>query len=133
MLDFEVTVIDDRDEYANYSNIPDASNIIVGDIGASMKSVPKDRNTYVVIVTRGHKDDANALKPCIGAGLAYIGMIGSKTKVEAVRRSFIENGWATVNQWKELFAPIGLPIGSQTVAEIAISIAAQLVLVRSKR
>ncbi len=133
LLDFEVTVIDDRAEYANHSNIPDASHIIVGDIGVTMDSVPKDSNTYVVIVSRGHKDDAQALKPCVGKGLAYIGMIGSKTKVEAMRRDFIENGWASDVQWKQVNAPVGLPIGSQTVAEIAVSIAAQLVLFRSKR
>ena len=60
-------------------------------------------------------------------------MIGSKTKVEAMRRDFIENGWASDVQWKQVNAPVGLPIGSQTVAEIAVSIAAQLVLFRSKR
>jgi len=131
MLDFEVTVIDDRPEYANSENIPDADHIIVKNIGDAMQEVKKRDDTYVVIVTRGHKDDAAALKSCIGSDLAYTGMIGSKNKIAIMRENFIENGWATGNQWDEIHAPVGLDIKSQTVEEIAVSIAAQLVLVRN--
>lgn len=133
MLDFEVTVIDDRPEYASVENMPDASHIIVKDIGEAMQELKKSDNTYVVIVTRGHKDDATALKPCIGSGLAYIGMIGSKKKIATMRMNFIENGWATGKQWDQIYAPVGLDIKSQTVEEIAVSIAAQLVLVRNSK
>jgi xanthine dehydrogenase accessory factor len=133
MLDFEVTIIDDRAEYANSENIPEASHIIVKDIGETLKDLNKSSDTYVVIVTRGHKDDAAALKPCIGSELAYTGMIGSKKKIEAMRSDFIENGWATVKQWEAVHTPIGLDIKSRTVEEIAISIAAQLVLVRNSK
>ena len=96
-----------------------------------MKDIKKDKNTYVIIVTRGHKDDAEALRPCIGEGLAYTGMIGSKKKISAMRLNFIENGWATPEQWDSVYAPIGLEIKSQSVEEIAVSIAAQLVLVKN--
>jgi xanthine dehydrogenase accessory factor len=133
LLDFEVTVIDDRQEFANSVNIPDADHIIVKDIGEAMHEVKKGENTYVVIVTRGHKDDALALKPCIDKNLAYTGMIGSKNKISAMRVSFIDNGWATPEQWERIHAPIGLAIKSQTVGEIAISIAAELILVRNSR
>ena len=133
MLDFEVTVIDDRPEYANFDNISEASNIIVKDIGEAMHEIKKDNDTYVVIVTRGHKDDAEALKPCIGAGLAYTGMIGSRKKISAMRSDFLEKGWATAAQWDKIHAPVGLDIKSQTVEEIALSIAAQLVLVRNSK
>jgi xanthine dehydrogenase accessory factor len=133
ILDFEVTVIDDRPEYANSENIPEASHIIARDIGETLKELEKNYNTYVVIVTRGHKDDAAALKPCIGSELAYIGMIGSKSKIAAMRSSFIEKGWATAKQWDAIHTPIGLDIKSRTVEEIAISIAAQLVLVRNSK
>ena len=133
MLDFEVTVIDDRPEYANSENIPDAGHIIVKDIGNAMQELKKRDDTYVVIVTRGHKDDAAALKPCIGSNAAYIGMIGSKNKIAAMRMNFIENGWATSLQWDEIYAPVGLEIKSQTVEEIAVSIAAQLILVRNSK
>ena len=88
MLDFEVTVIDDRSEYANSENIPEADHIIVKNIGEAIQELKKSNDTYVVIVTRGHKDDAAALKPCIGSDLAYIGMIGSKNKIAAMRVRF---------------------------------------------
>jgi xanthine dehydrogenase accessory factor len=133
MLDFDVTVIDDRKEYANSENIPAADYIIVKDIGEAMKECAKNDDTYVVIVTRGHKDDAAALKPCIGSGLAYTGMIGSKNKIASMRLDFIKNGWATVKQWEAIHAPVGLNIKSQTVEEIAVSIAAELVLVRNSK
>jgi xanthine dehydrogenase accessory factor len=133
MLGFEVTVIDDRSEYADYENIPDADLIVVKNIGAAMTELQKDNDTYVVIVTRGHSDDAAALRPCIGSDLAYTGMIGSKKKISAMRTDFIAKGWATDKQWDTIFAPVGLDIKSQTVEEIAVSIAAQLVLVRNSR
>jgi xanthine dehydrogenase accessory factor len=133
MLNFEVTVIDDRPEYANFENIPDARQIIVSDIGKAMNDLKKSDETYVVIVTRGHKDDAEALKHCIGSDLAYTGMIGSKNKIASMRDNFIKNGWATLKQWETVYTPIGLEIGSRTVEEIAISIAAQLVLVRNSK
>ena len=133
MLNFEVTVIDDRPEYANSENIPDADHIIVKNIGNAMQELKKRDNTYVVIVTRGHNDDAEALKPCIDSGLAYIGMIGSKKKIAAMKMSFIERGWANKEQWDMIYAPVGLDIKSQSVEEIAVSIAAQLVLKRNSR
>ncbi len=132
LLGFDVTVIDDRKEYANYSNIPDADHIIVKDIGAALDEMKKGDDTYIVIVTRGHKDDAEALKSCIGSGLAYLGMIGSRRKVAAMKHEFIEKGYATTEQWNNIYAPIGIEIGSQTVEEIAVSIAAQLIKVRSE-
>ena len=133
LLDFEVTVIDDRLEYANSVNIPEADHIIVNDIGESLKELNKNNDTYVVIVTRGHKDDAAALRPCIGSDLAYTGMIGSVNKIASMRVNFIENGWATSKQWDTVHTPIGLDIRSRTVEEIAISIAAQLILVRNSK
>src|SRR5664280_763238 len=133
LLDFEVTVIDDRSEYANSVNIPEADHFIVNDIGESLKELKKNNNSYVVIVTRGHKDDAAALKPCIGSDLAYTGMIGSVNKIASMRVNFIENGWATAEQWDTVHTPVGLYIRSRTVEEIAISIAAQLILVRNSK
>lgn len=133
MLGFEVTVVDDRQEYANKENIPEASHIIVRNIGDAMKNLARGDNTYVVIVTRGHKDDAEALRPCIGAGLAYTGMIGSRKKVATMRNHFLEQGWATAGQWDSIYAPIGIDIKSQSVEEIAVSIAAQIVMVKNSR
>jgi len=133
LLDFEVTVIDDRAEFANKNNLPDANHIIVEDIGKAIQELKKNSDTFIVIVTRGHDDDAKALKPCINSGAAYIGMIGSKNKIAKMHRNFVQNGWATEEQWSSVHAPIGLEILSKTVEEIAVSIAAELILERNKR
>lgn len=133
ILDFETTVIDDRPEFANRDQIPDADHLIVKEIGEAMEELKFGAETYVVIVTRGHHHDAEALKPCIGSGAAYVGMIGSSNKVRVLKDRFIRNGWATPEQWSEIHTPIGLPIGSKSVQEIAISIAAELVQVRHQQ
>lgn len=131
MLDFEITVIDDRAEFANHENMPYADHIITEDIGKAMSELDIGNDSYVVIVTRGHRDDARALLSCIGSDAGYIGMIGSKTKVALMHREFIEKRWATQEQWNRIFAPVGLDIKSKSVEEIAISIAAQLVQVKN--
>ncbi len=131
MIGFEVTVVDDRPEFANSDNIPWSDHIITGNIGKTVADTKKGRDLYIVIVTRGHRDDADALQACINSDAAYIGMIGSRTKVELMRREFIEKNWTTPQQWKRIFAPIGLDINSRTVEEIAVSIAAQLIKIRN--
>ena len=131
LLDFEVTVIDDRAEFANKDNIPDADTVIVGDIAAAVRGVPDSPENYFVIVTRGHRHDAEALRASIGRAAAYLGLIGSRTKIALVRREFLDKGWATEKEWERVRAPIGLEIRSKTVEEIAVSIAAELVLVRA--
>jgi len=133
ILDFEVTVVDDRLEYANRKRFPEAARIIVEDIGRAVKGQPLGRDAYLVIVTRGHARDADALRAAVRREAAYIGMIGSRRKVRLMRRFFLERGWATPRQWARVHTPIGLPIGSQTVAEIAVSIAAELVKVRKEQ
>jgi xanthine dehydrogenase accessory factor len=133
MLDFEVTIIDDRSDYANPENLPDANHIIVRDIGEAMNELEKNSDTFIVIVTRGHNDDASALRPCIGSGAAYVGMIGSKGKVARMHDDFIQKKWASEEQWNRIYTPIGLDIKSKTVEEIAVSIAAQIVLIRNRK
>jgi xanthine dehydrogenase accessory factor len=131
LLDFEVTVVDNRPDFARRENLPDASHIIVKDIEEAFSTIGFSKDSYVVIVTRGHNDDAAALRGCIGSDARYVGMIGSKTKIEKMHRNFIENGWATEKQWKAIHSPVGLSIKSKTVEEIAVSIAAELILVRN--
>ncbi len=131
MVDFEVTVIDDRPEFANKKNIPEARHVIVEDIGKALSQLHKGSNTYVVIVTRGHKDDADALHSCIGTDVAFTGMIGSLKKISVMRSDFIEKGWSTPEQWEKIHTPVGIDIKSKTVEEIAVSITAQLILARN--
>jgi len=131
LLDFEVTVIDDRAELANPKRLPEVDTIAVDDIGRAVAGFSIASDTYIVIVTRGHRDDAAALRACIKSSAAYIGMIGSRRKIALMREEFVAKKWATAQEFDRVHAPIGLPIGSKTVEEIAISIAAELVRVRS--
>jgi len=133
LLDWSVTIIDDRSEFANAWNVPEADEIVVGDIGKAVGKIEDSPDNYFVIVTRGHQKDAEALRAALGRPAAYIGMIGSKRKIELMRCEFLESGWASADEWARVHAPIGLDIGSKTVEEIAVSIAAELVLVRSAR
>lgn len=133
LLEFEISVLDDRAEFANKEHIPDADHVIVSEVGAALQKMKPGPESHIVIVTRGHRLDADALKACIGSEAAYIGMIGSRNKVALMKKQFLEEGWATPEQWAAIHAPIGLSIGSVTVQEIAVSIAAQLIEVRNKR
>jgi xanthine/CO dehydrogenase XdhC/CoxF family maturation factor/CTP:molybdopterin cytidylyltransferase MocA len=133
LLDFEITVVDDRPEYCNRERIPKADHYIVGDIGKAIQNISKTPDTYIVIVTRDHRNDADALKECITSEAAYIGMMGSKRKVRLIREKFLEEGLAVPSQFDRIHAPIGLEIGSQTVHEIAVSICAQLIMVRRQK
>jgi xanthine dehydrogenase accessory factor len=132
LLDFSVTVVDDRAEYANAENIPEADEIVVGAIGTEMGRIDAP-DGYFVIVTRGHAKDAEALRAVVRREAAYLGMIGSRTKIGIMQREFLEKGWATAEEWARVHAPIGLEIGSKTVEEIAVSISAELVQVRAGR
>ncbi len=131
LLDFEVTLIDDRPEFANKNNIPDADKIIVDNIGRAVASVPVTKDTYFLIVTRGHAADTEALRSCIHSDSAYIGMIGSKRKVTLMRENFLRNKWADNAQFDRVHAPVGLDINSKTIQEIALSICAEIVQVRN--
>jgi len=132
LLNFDVTVIDDRSEYANSERFPESDHIIVGDIGQTVKDFPVSSDTYIVIVTRGHSYDAEVLKNCISSSAAYVGMIGSRRKIVLLKGKFLTEGWASQEELDRIHAPIGLEINSKTIEEIAVSIAAQLVLVRSQ-
>lgn len=129
LLEFEVIVLDDRPDLAERIG---GARIIIGDIARSLEKFPVTEDCYIVIVTRGHKNDAEALKACIKGKAAYIGMIGSARKIQLMREEFLDRKWATLEEFEAVFAPIGLDIGSTTVQEIAVSIAAQLVQIRAE-
>ncbi len=131
-LGFDVTVIDDRPEFTNSALFPESVTTRCANIPEELASLEIDQNTFIVIVTRGHKQDAPTLAACIHSRAAYIGMIGSKRKVALICENFIESNLATEQQFNRVFAPIGLDIGALTVPEIATSIAAQLIAVRRR-
>ena len=133
LLGFDISVIDDRPEFASLALFPQGTTTRCGDIGTEVAAFPIDQSTFVVVVTRGHQHDATALAACIHKPAAYLGMIGSRRKVALLRKDFLDSGRATTSEWDRVCAPIGLDIGAVTVPEIATSIAAQLVAIRRKR
>ncbi|MHC4533594.1 MAG: XdhC family protein [Planctomycetota bacterium] len=133
LVGFDITVIDDRAEFTDPALFPEGTTTRDGDIPKLITAQPIAGDTYIVLVTRGHKLDAESLEACIHTHAAYIGMIGSKRKVALIRKNFIETGLATEEEFSRIHAPIGLDIGAVTVPEIAASITAELIAIRRKR
>jgi len=128
-IGFETHVIDERCQLANLRRFAPPIHIHVGAIAATLSQQPLDANSYVVIVTRGHKHDEAALEAVLDAPAKYIGMIGSRRKIKVIFDDLTHRG-ATQEALARVHAPIGLAIGAVTTDEIAISIAAELVKVR---
>jgi xanthine dehydrogenase accessory factor len=129
---FEVTLIDDRPEFADAATFPPGVRTVCGPVSNTIAAFPLDADCYVVLVTRGHRHDSEALTTCIHRPLAYLGMIGSRRKVALVRKRFLDDNLATAEELDRIHAPIGLDIGAVTVPEIAVSVVAQLIAVRRK-
>lgn len=125
---FAVGVIDDRESFANRERFPMAQEIYTSFEEAFSKIEPTAA-TYMVIVTRGHKDDMRVLGWAVGTSPRYIGMIGSKRKVLSVYRALEKDGVAP-ERFVGVHAPVGLDIGALTPEEIAISITAELIAIR---
>jgi xanthine dehydrogenase accessory factor len=132
LVDFEVTVVDDRAEFTRAAGRIPGVHACCGDMAADVARLADAPDTYIVIVTRGHRHDAEVLEACLPHPVTYIGMIGSKRKIAVLRRDFIASGLATAAQLDRLHAPIGIDIGSVTAAEIGASIVAQLIAVRRR-
>jgi xanthine dehydrogenase accessory factor len=131
-VDFDVWVLDDREVYASPERFPQAQRRLVGDIGRTLKELAPEvtPNTYCLIVTRGHNHDEEALYHLAPTTAGYVGMIGSKRKVRMIFDDLLAKGVAEA-ALKRVHAPIGLPIGSQTVPEIAVSVVAELIACRN--
>ncbi|HXG64283.1 MAG TPA: XdhC family protein [Blastocatellia bacterium] len=131
VMNFEVTVIDDRANFANKSRFPQADRIIVDDVERAVGQLAIGPATHIVLVTRGHQMDQAALLRVIGSRAAYIGMIGSKRRVNAVFTYLREKGIAD-DLIDRVYAPIGLDIGAETPDEIAVAIMAEIIKIRRK-
>jgi xanthine dehydrogenase accessory factor len=131
MLEFKTTIIDDRIEFANSERFPMANRVLCKDFNEAIEEVKPNKSTYFVIVTRGHKDDRKCLEKILTKDFFYVGMIGSKSKVAFVINNMLENGY-TKEQIEKVHTPIGLNIGGQTPAEIAVSIAGEIILEKNK-
>jgi xanthine dehydrogenase accessory factor len=120
-------VVDDRPYFANKARFPKADYIICDEFTGAIENLQINDNDYVCVITRGHRYDADCVRKILsGTEPYYLGMIGSKRRTSALKAMLIDEGFDT-EKINRLNAPIGLPIKAETTAEIAISIAAQLV------
>jgi xanthine dehydrogenase accessory factor len=125
VLGFELTLIDDRPDFLSKEQYPDTT-LICCEFSQIEQYLPKEKNTYYVIATHGHKGDLDCAKACLKQDAAYVGMIGSKTKVAFTHERLAEAGFGQELR-SQLHAPVGLKIGAKTPAEIAVSIMAEII------
>lgn len=123
---FKVTVIDDRLAYANKERFPLATEIICESFENVFEKIRVNKNDYVAIVTRGHKYDKECLRAVLNIKPEYLGMIGSKRRVNGIKDEFIEEGYSA-ELLNKICSPIGFRIGGITPLEIAISIITQII------
>src|SRR5437764_1843644 len=125
---FGIGVVDDREAFANLQRFPMAQEVFTSYDHAFAKIQPNS-STYLVIVTRGHKEDMRVLAWATRTEARYIGMIGSKRKVLSVYKALEKEGYRS-DEFERVYAPMGLEIGALSPEEIAISIVAELIAVR---
>jgi xanthine dehydrogenase accessory factor len=126
---FRTHVLDDREKFANRERFPDADEITVDSIPEWLHRADVPPNAYVVVVTRGHRHDLDALRALAARDLRYLGLIGSKAKVKRIYDALVAEAMPLECLWR-VHAPIGLDIGAITPEEIAVSILAELIAVR---
>lgn len=129
---FRIHVIDDREKFANAERFPAAAEVIVDSIPDWLHKAVIPANAYVVVVTRGHQHDLDALRSLAARDLRYIGLIGSKAKIKKIYDALVEEGMP-LECLSRIHAPVGLDIGAVSPEEIAISILAELIAVRRGR
>ena len=132
LLGLPMLSMDDREEYAGQLRAAGADTVLCQPFEAALEQVPGGSETYFVVVTRAHAFDVVCLEKILRKPAAYVGMMGSKGRAALVRRQLLEQGM-DAPRVEALCAPIGLPIGSQTAEEIALSILAQVVSVKNAR
>jgi xanthine dehydrogenase accessory factor len=126
---FDVIVADDRTSYATKERFPAAREVHALDFDEALAKFDPNESSYVVIVTRGHRDDMRILRWAVGTRAAYVGMIGSKRKVIGIFKALQQEG-LPAHLFDRVHAPIGLDIGAITPEEIAIAITAELIAIR---
>jgi len=126
---FAVTVIDNREQYANRDRFPEAEEVHAEEYEDLFPKLPIRDTSYIVIVTRGHRDDMRVLRWALGTQARYISMIGSRRKVIGVMKELEKEG-VSREGLDRLFAPMGFDIGAITPEEIAVSVVAEMVAVR---
>jgi xanthine dehydrogenase accessory factor len=128
---FDVTVVDDRATYANRERFPEARQIIAEDFDHAMARLAPNESDYLVILTRGHRDDMRVLRWAVQTPARYIGMIGSKRKTITIFQELTKEG-LSAELFDRVHAPVGLDIGAITPEEIAVAITAELIAARRR-
>lgn len=126
-IGFHVTVLEDRPLFAGYAKEAGADSVYCEDFSKTLQEISSDADTYFVIATRGHRYDEECLKRILEKPYAYVGMMGSRGRIALLKKELEQQG-ITKQALETLHAPIGLAINAQTPEEIAVSIAAQLIL-----
>lgn len=126
---FNVVIVDDRETYANRERFPEALEIHAEEFDVSLRNIAPTESSFVVIVTRGHRDDMRVLRWAVDTPARYIGMIGSKRKVITIYRELEKEG-VDPSKFDRVHAPVGLDIGAVTPEEIAVSVVAEMIAVR---
>lgn len=132
LLGYHVTIMDNRTEFVNKERFPEADQLIYGDITAELAKFNMDETTSVVIITHGHIHDEVALEAVIDRPVRYIGMIGSRKKISIVYDNLEKKG-IDRERLRKVYSPIGLDIGGETRAEVALSIIAEIQAVKHGR
>ncbi|MBT8333556.1 MAG: XdhC family protein [Deltaproteobacteria bacterium] len=132
-IDFQIIVIDDRIEFANQERFPEADEVIVcPDYSGVFKESDIDTESYIIIVTRGHRFDKEVLAQALRTKAGYIGMIGSRKKRDTIYQALLAESFNS-HDLDRVHCPIGLAIDAETPSEIAVSIVAQLIQYRALR
>jgi xanthine dehydrogenase accessory factor len=127
---FQITILDDREDFANAERFP-GCDVIAENFTQALRGLRYGPSTYVVIITRGHEHDVDCLTEVLSKENAYVGLIGSRRRVRFVLDWLERKGFAP-QRLKEVFTPIGIPIGAESPEEIALAIVSELVCVRRK-
>ena len=129
-LGFNLTVIDDREEFANNTRFPLGDVVVAENSAEGFRSVEINKNTFIVIATRGHRYDHVSLEAALNTSASYIGLLGSKRKTILIYEELLSKG-VSIDRIKNVRAPIGLDINARTPEEIAISIMAEILMIRN--
>lgn len=130
-LEFEYWVVDDRPEFAVEQAFPGAAGVLCEEMAAAVNRLEPTKEDLIVIMTRGHEHDYEVLREALATPAGYIGLMGSRRKIAMTRQELEEEGFGP-EQFARVSTPIGLSIGAETPAEIAVSVAAQLIAWRAE-
>ncbi len=129
MAGFATVVVDDRDSFADRERFPEADEVHAGEYESVFPLLEVNESSYLIIVTRGHRDDLRVLRWAVGTSARYIAMIGSRRKVIGVVKELEKEGLPR-EAFEKIFSPMGLEIGAETPEEIAVSVVAEMIAVR---